>query len=73
MIWYTGRWMKNNIIFECIHECGWVYNITFPAEKDEHVIAVKSSLHYNTWYDRGKVIKIYYTSLDEKLFTIQTN
>ena len=49
------------------------FTTSHPAEKDEHVIAVKSSLHYNTWYDRGKVIKIYYTSLDEKLFTIQTN
>ena len=49
------------------------FTTSHPAEKDEHVIAVKSSLHYNTWYDRGNVIKIYYTSLDEKLFTIQTN
>ena len=49
------------------------FTTSHPAEKDEHVIAVKSSLHYNAWYDRGKVIKIYYTSLDEKLFTIQTN
>ena len=43
-----------------------------PAEKDEHVIAVKSSLH-DIIHDMTKAIKIYYTSLDEKLFTIQTN
>ena len=70
MIWYRG-WeiISFSNAFMNVDE----FTTSHPAEKDEHVIAVKSSLHYNTWYDRGKVIKIYYTSLDEKLFTIQPN